>query len=181
MAFIIVSHIHPTANSQLAQILSRVTKMPVTLASSAKPIEANHVYVIPANADLFVERGAFRIVTPRRSRNNQVDLFLTSLGDAMGEHAIGILFSGYDADGTAGCGHIKAKGGITFAQDESAQVNVMPVSAQTSGFIDFVLPPEKIAQALGRIGKRLSRGESQAKSPLLRVKSQILKSRVKSR
>ena len=46
MAFVIVSHITPTANSQLAQILSRQTKMAVMVVSEAMPIRANHVYVI---------------------------------------------------------------------------------------------------------------------------------------
>ena len=52
MAFVIVSHIHPTAHSYLSQILSRQTKMPVMLASDAMPIWANHVYLTPADSDL---------------------------------------------------------------------------------------------------------------------------------
>jgi chemotaxis response regulator CheB len=43
-----------------------------------------------------------------------VDLFLTSLADAMGARAIGIILPGYDGDGTEGCRSIKAKGGTTF-------------------------------------------------------------------
>lgn len=56
--------------------------------------------------------------------------------------------------GTEGCKSIKAKGGITFAQDESAEVAVMPLRAQASGCIDFVLPPDKIADELSKIGAR---------------------------
>src|ERR1019366_4238422 len=69
MAFVIVSPIHPTANSQLAQILSSHTKMPVTLASTAIPIRANYVYVIPPNANLLIENFTFKVATPRTSRN----------------------------------------------------------------------------------------------------------------
>ena len=144
MAFVIVSHIHPTANSQLAQILSRHTKMPVMVASTAMPIRANHVYVIPPNADLLIESYTFKVVSPRTRRNEQIDLFFISLAEAMGARAIGIILSGYDGDGTEGCKHIKAKGGTTFAQDMSAEVDGMPLSAQASGCIDFVLPPDKI-------------------------------------
>src|ERR1035437_9511016 len=80
MAFVIVSHILPTANSQLAQILSRYTKMSVMVASTAMPIRANHVYVCPPNADLLIEaKNTFKVVTPRTGRNKQVDLFMTSL------------------------------------------------------------------------------------------------------
>ena len=151
MAFVIVSHIHPTAHSYLAQILSRHTKMPVTLAATATPIEANHVYVIPANADLTIENYAFKVVSPRTRRNDQIDLFFISLAEAMGARAIGIIFSGYEGDGTEGCRHIKAKGGKTFAQDSSAEVDSMPLRAQASGCVDFVLPPEKIPDELHRL------------------------------
>ncbi|MBK7883239.1 MAG: PAS domain-containing protein [Chitinophagaceae bacterium] len=43
---------------------------------------------------------------------------------------------------------IKAAGGITFAQDVSAAFQGMPKSAVVSGFIDFVLSPEAIANEL---------------------------------
>jgi two-component system CheB/CheR fusion protein len=156
MAFVIVSHILPTASSQLAQILSRHTKMKIGVASTAMPIGANRVYVSPPNADLLIDNYTFKVVSPRTGRNQQVDLFLTSLAAAMGAHAIGIILSGYDGDGTRGCTHIKARGGITFAQDVSAEVNGMPLSAQASGCVDFVLPPGKISDELLRIGKNFN-------------------------
>ncbi|MEO5617777.1 MAG: chemotaxis protein CheB [Candidatus Eisenbacteria bacterium] len=154
MAFVIVAHLYPSANSELAQILSRHTRMPVTVAATGMPIRANHVYVIPPNADLLIERNAFKVVSPRSKRNVQVDVFFTSLAEAMGARAIGIVLSGYDGDGTAGCLHIKTNGGTTFAQDMSSEVNYMPVSAQASGCVDFVLPPKQIADELQRLGRR---------------------------
>ena len=151
MAFVIVAHLYPTAHSQLAEILSRHTKMSVMMPSAAMPIRANHVYVIPPNADLLIESNIFKVVSPRTRRNVQVDLFLTSLAEAMGARAIGIIVSGYDGDGTEGCRQIKEKGGTTFAQDVSAEVDGMPLSAQASGCVDFVLPPDKIADQLQRL------------------------------
>jgi CRP/FNR family cyclic AMP-dependent transcriptional regulator len=156
MAFVIGSQIHPTANSQLADILSHHTKMPVILASVAMPIRANRVYVIPPNADLLIESCAFKIASPRSSRNERIDLLLSSLAEAMGARAIGIIFSGYGGDGTEGCKHIKANGGKTFAQDMSAEVNSMPLSAQASGCIDFVLPPDKIPAELQRFVRTIA-------------------------
>lgn len=157
MAFVIISHLSPDAHSQLAEILARHTKMPSLLATAAMPIRANHVYVIPAGADLEVAKYKFKVTIPRRRRNSQVDLFFTSIADALGDRAIGVVLSGYDGDGTAGCKHIKEKGGITFAQDESAQVDSMPVHAQKSGCVDFVLPPHRISQALIEIAARFDR------------------------
>ena len=70
----------------------------------------------------------------------------------MGVRAVGIVLSGYDGDGTEGCKHIKAHGGKTFAQDMSAEVDQMPLSAQSSGCVDFVMPlsdiPDKLISLL---------------------------------
>jgi two-component system CheB/CheR fusion protein len=157
MALVIISHITPDAYSQLAQILARHTKMPVLVASVAMPISANHVYVIPANADLEVEKYKFKVISPRSRRNVQIDMFFASIAEVFGDHAIGVILSGYDGDGTAGCKHIKEKGGITFAQDQSAEVDSMPISAEASSYVDFVLPPDKISAALIEIGARFAR------------------------
>jgi two-component system CheB/CheR fusion protein len=156
MAFVIIAHLMPAANSQLVQILSRHTKMPVILAGSGMLIRANHVYVIPPNADLFVESYSFIVVTPRTQRNKQIDLFLTSLAEAMGPHAIGVIVSGYDGDGSEGCKQIKELGGTTFVQDKSAEVNYMPLSAEATGSVDFVLPIDKISEKLQQLASSSS-------------------------
>ena len=156
MAFVIISHMNPTANSQLALILSRYTKMPVTVASMAMPILANHVYVIPPNADLFVDNYTFNVISPRSYGHKQIDVFFASLAKAMGVRAVGIVLSGYDGDGTEGCKHIQANGGKTFAQDMSAEVDFMPLSAQAAGYADFVMPLDKIPDKLKSLAGALN-------------------------
>ena len=151
MAFVIISHMNPAASSQLALILSRHTKMSVAVASVVRPIRANHVYVIPPDADLFIQNYTFKIVTPRSKRNVQVNLFLNSLAGTMEARAIGIILSGCDGDGAEGCKQIKAKGGTTFAQDMSAEFDGMPLSAKATGCVDFVLSPAAMAGELVRL------------------------------
>lgn len=148
MAFVIISHMNPTAHSQLAQILQRHTKMLVTVPSDTMPILTNHVYVIPPDSDLTMENYRFKVISPRSGGHKQVDIFFISLAEAMGARAVGIVLSGYDGDGTEGCKHIKANGGSTFAQDMSAEVEFMPLSAQAAGCADFVLPLDKIPDKL---------------------------------
>ena len=125
--------------------------MPVVVASQKMPVLRNHVYVIPSDADLLIENYTFKVLIPRSGRGKQIDLFFVSLAEAMGVRAIGIVLSGYDGDGTEGCKQIKAKGGITFAQDMSAEVPHMPLSAQASGCVDFVMAPSKISDKLKRL------------------------------
>ncbi|MBC7628695.1 chemotaxis protein CheB [Ferruginibacter sp.] len=155
MSFVIISHMNPTASSQLAKILSRHTKMTVMVASMAMLVLANHVYVIPPDSDLLIENYSFKVISPRSSRNKQIDVFFVSLAEAMGVRAIGIVLSGYDGDGTEGCKIIKANGGKTFAQDMSAEVDFMPLSAQASGCADFVMPLDKIPDKLKSLAVEL--------------------------
>jgi len=159
MAFVIISHITPAAYSQLALILSWCSIMPTMVAVSGMPIQANHVYVIPANADLEIAALTFKVTSPRSRRNAQIDIFFASLAEAMGQYAIAIVLSGYNGDGTRGVQHIKENGGRTFAQDSSAEVDSMPTSAHASTFIDFVLSPAAIAESLVQIGASFAQSE----------------------
>jgi two-component system, chemotaxis family, CheB/CheR fusion protein len=156
MAFVLVQHLDPTHDSVLQEILARSTKIPVKEVKDGEKILTDHVYVIPANANMIIEDGALRLV-PResvRSRNLPIDHFFRSLAESRGEQAIAVVLSGTASDGTLGCGAVKTAGGITFAQDEkSAKYGGMPHSAIYSGCIDFVLPPKSIAQELVRIGR----------------------------
>ena len=143
-AFIVVTHLKPNASSLLDLIVSRHTQMPVILASTGMRVNANCVYVIPPNADLTIEGYTLKVVSPPHRMSRQVDCLLTSLAESKGTHAVGIIISGYCHDGTEGCKHIKAKGGMIYAQDSSAEVSSMPLSAQASGCVNSVLPPDKM-------------------------------------
>ena len=125
------------------------------MVSMAMPILPNHVYVIPPDADLLIKNYSFKIISPRTGRNKQIDVFFASLAEAMGVRAIGIILSGSSIDGTEGCKHIKAHGGKTFTQDSSAEVNSMPVSAQASGCVDFVMSLDKIPDKLKSLAAAL--------------------------
>jgi len=129
--------------------------MPVIVASEAMPILANHVYLIPPDSDLTIKNYRFKVISPRSYGHKQIDVFFISLANEIGVRAVGIVLSGYDHDGTEGCKHIKAKGGKTFAQDMSAEVDYMPLSAQAAGCTDFVLPLNKIPAKLEKLAAAL--------------------------
>ena len=82
-----------------------------------------------------------------------IDRFFRSLAETQGSRSSAIVLSGSGSDGVIGLQAIKAEGGITFAQDESATHGGMPRSAIAAGCVDFVLPPEKIAEELQRISR----------------------------
>jgi two-component system, chemotaxis family, CheB/CheR fusion protein len=154
MAFIFVPHLDPSRESAFSQILARTTAMPVLEIKEGTKVQPNHVYVIPPNCDLTIA-DAFLHISNRlepRSVNMTVDIFFRSLAADQGSNAIGIVLSGTASDGTSGLTAIKGEGGITFAQDtRSAKYDGMPASAIAAGCVDFVLPPDGIAQELARI------------------------------
>ena len=154
MAFVLVQHLSPNHASALAEILSRATSMPVAEVVAESALEPNHVYVIPPDRAMLMVRGHLRLLARNtHGKQHPIDQFFRSLAQNQRHMAIGVVLSGTATDGTLGLEDIKAEGGITFAQDESAQQQGMPHSAVASGCVDFVLPPAAIAAEIARIGK----------------------------
>src|SRR6185503_20876920 len=121
--------------------------------SNNMPVQPNHVYVIPPNTSMAIANGSLKL-QPRletSGAHRSIDFFLESLAEDQRERAIGVILSGTASDGTLGLEAIKAEGGITFAQDESAKYDSMPRSAVAAGCVDFVLSPANIAKELARI------------------------------
>ena len=155
LAYAYIQHLNPAYDSQLAPILSRATTMPVVEAEHLMPVEANHVYVIPPNKDMEIVDGVLTLM-PRRARSAMhmpVDQFFASLAERQKAGAIGIILSGMAHDGTLGLRAIKAAGGITFAQDQTAKYQSMPRTAIAGGVVDRVLPPADIAKELERLSR----------------------------
>ncbi len=154
VAFLFVVHMEPHHKSQLADILGRVTPLPVAEATEGMPVQANHVYLIPPNANMALTDHSLTL-TPRpavRAPHMSVDHLFRSLAAVQKSRAVGVILSGGGTDGTLGLQSIKAEGGITFAQDEkSARQNSMPRSAVSDGCIDYVLSPPEIARQLVRL------------------------------
>jgi two-component system CheB/CheR fusion protein len=155
MAFVLIQHLLPTHPSALAEILSRATRMPVTEVHDEPTIEPNHVYVIPPDRSMVVARGALQLLPREDGVHRPIDQFFRSLATDRRHQAIAVVLSGTASDGTLGLEAIKGEGGITFAQDGTAQHDGMPTSAVTSGCVDFVLPPAEIAREIVRIGHHL--------------------------
>jgi len=155
MGFVLVQHLDPQHESALPQLLARATSIPVSEVTNNLRVEPNHIYVIPPNTNLSLVRGVLKL-QPRQAQrvpHHSVDFFFESLARDQRECAIGVILSGTANDGMVGMGAIKAEGGITFAQDDSARYDSMPRSAIAAGCADFVLSPEHIADELARIAK----------------------------
>jgi two-component system CheB/CheR fusion protein len=155
MAFVLVQHLDPARESALTGLLAKATSLPVREVANDLPAEPNHVYVIPPNTSLSIENAVLKL-QPRRltaGAHRSIDFFFESLAQDQRERAIGVVLSGTATDGTLGLEAIKAEGGITFAQDETARYDSMPRSAIAAGCVDFVLNPADIAKELAHIAQ----------------------------
>ena len=155
MAFVLVQHLAPLHKSMLTEILSNATKMRVQEVQDGTRVLPNNVYVIPPNASLGIFHGVLHVM-PRvemGAKHLPIDHFFRSLAEDQKGRAIGVILAGTASDGAMGLRAIKAEGGITLAQEPStAKYDGMPRAAISAG-VDFVLPPEKIAVELAKIGK----------------------------
>ena len=151
LAYLLIPHLSPSHPSELTQLMTRVAPFPVSQASDGDRLQPDHLYVLPADKMLQIVDGHIRL-SPRPPRDGAptvIDACFTSLAEAWGEHAVGVVLSGNGSDGAAGLKAIKDRGGTTFAQDFfSAAYDSMPRSAVLAGAVDFTLPPEGIAHAL---------------------------------
>jgi two-component system chemotaxis response regulator CheB len=155
VAIVIVNHLR-TVETLLPEILPAHTKMPVVLITEQLVIEPNRVFIIPAQRDLHVLDGEFRLkpISKPRGWPDVITVFLRSLAQHWHGKLIAVIVSGYDGDGAAALCEIKEVGGTTIAQNlDTAGQPSMPVSAMATGCIDFVLPPEGIAREIGRIAQ----------------------------
>jgi two-component system CheB/CheR fusion protein len=168
LAYVLVQHLAPDHDSRLPEILHRAATIPISHARDGERLEANHAYVIPPNSTMTAVDDHLRLV-PRPDRPQPhlpIDAFLSSLAEVHGAGAIGVILSGAGSDGARGVQAIKEVGGITFAQDSaSAGHPNMPEAAVATGCVDFVLPPEEIANQLAEIGRFIVRASPERVAP----------------
>ncbi len=156
MSFVFVSHLDPKHESILTSLLARVTPMPVLEAKHGMILERDHVYVIPRNARMTMDKCVLSLSRRLRApaENLPIDHFMKSLARDRKHRAIGVILSGTASDGTIGLTAIKREGGITIAQDpDTARYDGMPRSAIKAKVADFVLPPNEIATMLAQIAR----------------------------
>lgn len=154
LAVVFVQHLAPQHDSALVTLLSAQTTLPVVQAAHGAMVEANHVYVIPPNAQVEMRGDQLRLL-PRptdRSQYTPVDTFFSSMADTLRSRAIAVVLSGTASDGALGIRDVKAAGGITLAQSpETAKYDGMPRAAIATGMVDLILPAPAMGAKLAQL------------------------------
>ena len=150
MAYVVILHLSPNVESNLAEILQEETSLQVERAEDGTKMTGGSVYVIPPGRRLTIHDGRLRVDEATGAHDpSSVDRFFRSLASDQGENAVGIVLSGSGTDGTLGLRAIKEAGGVTMVQvPEEAEYRGMPESALATELVDLSLPVVELAEKL---------------------------------
>jgi two-component system CheB/CheR fusion protein len=151
MAFVVITHQHPSHTSLLPELLGKITNLKVHQAADRLKVEPNHVYVNPPGGHLAILGGTLhRMETEKKEAPHlPIDYFFRSLAVDQKDKAICVVLSGTGTDGTLGLKAVKGESGMAMVQQvDSAKYAGMPSSAVATGLADYVLPAAEMPRRL---------------------------------
>lgn len=159
---LLTQHLPASFTSYFVQQLARMTSLRVKVAQHGDILAPDIVYVAPGDANLQVRKGLHGRVlislNPERTPAGNlpgVDPMFSTMAEAYGAGAAGIVLTGMGRDGTVGGRDIVAAGGWIVAQDEASSVVWgMPGSIASAGLSCALLEPHAIMDFVARRGKK---------------------------
>jgi two-component system chemotaxis response regulator CheB len=159
-AFIfLVQHIHPKFTQILRRRLGDVSPVPILEAEDGATIQPGRLYLAPGGRHLVVERiwpaayrTRFTADPPRHGVRPSVDTLFTSVAEAFGPRAVGVVLTGMGRDGLAGARAIKSRGGVVLAESaETAVIYGMPRALAEAALADRMVPIDEMATAIQEV------------------------------
>jgi chemotaxis response regulator CheB len=157
----VVQHLPVGFASPFAALLREQCALDVRVATQPTPAQPGTVLVAPDDRHLEARGDGFVLsdAPPCDRHRPSATLLFSSLAKVHGGRAVGVILSGMGDDGVAGLAELRARGGLTIAQDrDSAAVFGMPRAAAEAGAAARVLPLDAIAPALvsavGSLGRK---------------------------
>jgi two-component system CheB/CheR fusion protein len=148
MTFLVAMHLDPAQPSSMVKLLGASGPLRVEAANDGGTPEINTMYVSPPGVQLRLVGGRLVVEANGKTAAHPIDSLFRSIAEDVGSRAIGVVLSGTGSDGSLGLAAVRAAGGITFAQDQSASFSSMPRNAIERGVVDRVLSPVEMAKEL---------------------------------
>jgi Chemotaxis response regulator containing a CheY-like receiver domain and a methylesterase domain len=165
-AYVVILHLSPDYDSQLATVLQHVSQIPVEQVKDKRTdVKPDHVYVIPPNRGLEITDGHLETVPmpDHTERRAPVDLFFRTLAESRGSRAVSIVLTGTGPNGSMGIKRVKEMGGIVVVQDpDEAEYQDMPRNSIATGLVDYILPVAEIPKKISEYKERLAATQVQA-------------------
>lgn len=148
LPILIVLHRNGVFESNLEELFSSRTKVPVKEVEEKEMAIPGTVYICPADYHVLLEKDhSFSLDYSERVNYSRpsIDVAFRSAADSFGEELIGLLLSGGNTDGVEGLEYIKARGGVVVVQDPvTADVPYMPQQAVLHGHVDYIVPGKEL-------------------------------------
>ena len=161
MAYVVVQHLSPDFKSLMDELLARWTDMKINRVTEGMSVCANQIYLIPPKTEISISGRELHLVAKRTDEGLSlpIDIFFKSLAAEWGQSAVSVVLSGTGSDGSRGIRDVHEAGGLVLSQSvDSAKFDGMPLSAERTGLVDLVMPPEDLGATLARYAA-LPRGE----------------------
>lgn len=152
LPIVVVLHRLSSNEETLQQVLSHRSNLKVREIEDKDKVKAGTVHIAPADYHLLIEKKhtfALDVSEKVLFSRPSIDVTFESLAHVYGKHAICVLLSGANSDGTEGIKAIRKAGGIAIVQTpDEAEINYMPQVAIESAGADYVMNADKIATML---------------------------------
>ncbi|HEY3700057.1 MAG TPA: chemotaxis protein CheB [Spongiibacteraceae bacterium] len=147
----ITLHVSRMGTSVMPSILSRAGAMPACHPIEGAAIQRGMIYVAPPDHHLLLRAQSIHLSHGPKENGTRpaADPMFRSAARMFGGRVIGVVLSGMLDDGSAGLEAIKARSGITIAQDPAtALFPDMPKNAIARGVVDHIAPIDELAPLL---------------------------------
>lgn len=152
VSYVVAQHMAKDGHDELLLLLlSRVSRMPVQLATDGLQLEVDTIYIIPSGKDGRVHDNIIHLYPPSAEHLStpSINALLISLAESAKNKAIAIIVSGTGSDGVLGCRAVRHAGGLTLAQDPSqAKFGGMPMASIDAKIIDKVFSVSLLSSVL---------------------------------
>lgn len=165
-AILVVQHMPTEFVPTLADRLSQICPLPVTVARDGESVLAGHVYLSPGDAHMRVRRTARGIVIevgggdPLCGVRASADPLFQSVASIFGRRAVGVVLSGMGRDGAEGLRAIRGAGGGAVVQNRATSIIYgMPAAALAAAGADAIAASSDLASAISSVlslGKRVA-------------------------
>lgn len=153
-AVFIVIHSLPRARNLMADVFSRIGRLPAVEPEEGDRLLPGRIYVPPPDRHLVIASGHLHVSRgPREGLHRpSINVTFRSAAAEYGARVIGVLLSGMLDDGAGGLWDIAKHGGTTIVQDpDEAEYPSMPISALSDVPIDFRAQSNKIGPLINRL------------------------------
>jgi two-component system chemotaxis response regulator CheB len=158
----VVQHLPACFTGALVESLARKCRHTVQEAVDGEVVRPATVYVAPGGKHLVLRTGAGgQVLTglneqpPENGCRPSADVLFRSAAAVYGGAAVAVVLTGMGCDGARGLGPLRRAGAAVLVQDEaSCVVWGMPGSAVEAGYVDEVLPLDRLAAAVQALAGR---------------------------